>query len=160
VSWLAPHVSKFDFGKSPIAQIGLGLENANVVTVNETDVVATALQKIQANSVGGVGIVDKHGKLIGNFSATDLKYFGIKSNTLHIGQSTMNDFLHALQVPQITGIEYPYTVTKANTTHQVVQKFVDTKAHRLYVVDKEGKPIGVIALLDLIELFFRHILIE
>jgi len=69
----------------------------------------------------------------------------------------MIDFLKSLNLPP--GADYPYTVSKANTTQHVVQKFIDTKAHRLYIVDKEGAPIGIISLVDVIELFFRHLII-
>jgi len=158
VSWLAPHVTKFDFGNLPIRQLGLGLEVQKVETVKDTDKVSVALKKIKECAISGVGIVDSHGKLIGNFSASDLKFFGIGSSTLQLFSSTMSDFLKALKLPN-TGSDYPYTVTKSSTVQQVVKKFSETKAHRLFVVDKD-LPVGIISLVDVIELFLRHLVIE
>jgi len=158
VSWLAPHVTKFDFGKLSIGKLGLGLEVQKVETVKDTDKVSVALKKIKECAISGVGIVDSHGKLIGNFSASDLKYFGIGSSTLQLFSSTMSDYLKALKLPN-TGSDYPYSVTKSSTVQQVVKKFSETKAHRLYVVEKE-LPIGIISLVDVIELFLRHLVIE
>jgi len=158
VSWLAPHVTKFDFGHSTVGQLGLGLEVPHVVTVKKTDKVSVALKKIKENSVSGIGIVDDNGKLVGNFSASDVKYFGL-SDTLKLGSSTLADFLSHLHLPK-DGPDYPYTVTKHSHVTSVVKKLSDTKAHRLYVVDNHGAPVGVIALVDVIELFLRHLLIE
>jgi len=158
VTWLAPHVTKFDFGKQTVGQLGLGLEIKSVITVHKTDQVSVALQKIKDNSVSAVGVVDENGKLVGNFSASDIKYVGL-SQTLKLSSSTLADFLSALQLPK-NGSDYPYTVTKNNHMTTVVKKFCDTKAHRLFVVDGHGAPIGVISLVDIIELFLRHILIE
>jgi len=157
VSWLAPHVTKFDFGRMPVGQLGLGLEVQKVETVKDTDKVSVALKKIKECAISGVGIVDSNGKLIGNFSASDLKLFGIGSSTFQLFSSTMLDYLKALKLPN-TGSDYPYTVTKSSTVQQVVKKFSETKAHRLYVVDKDV-PNGVISLGDVIELFLRHLVI-
>jgi len=158
VSWLAPHISKFDFGQQSVGQLGVGLEVPSVVCVTITDKVSTAVKKIKEKSVSAVGIVDEHGKLVGNFSASDIKHFGLGA-TLQLGSTTMTDFLKALKIPK-NNTDYPYTVTKHTHMTSVVKKFSDTKAHRLYIVDTHGAPIGVIALVDVIEMFLRHILIE
>jgi len=156
VHFLEPHTSKFDFGNSTIGQLGLGLEKV-VVTVSENDSVMKAIQTLKEHKVTGIGVVNSNGQLIGNFSASDLKMFGIGFKILNVASGTMKDFIAALQIPK--HIHYPVTVTKAHTAQKVVSLIKETGVHRVYIVD-DKKPIGIISLVDILELFFRHLLIE
>lgn len=47
----------------------------------------------------------------------------------------------------------PITVMPCDTIAYVSQRLVEHKIHRLYVVDKENKPVGIIGLGDFIRLF-------
>eukprot|EP01124_Arcella_intermedia_P018750 TRINITY_DN25891_c0_g1_i1.p1 TRINITY_DN25891_c0_g1~~TRINITY_DN25891_c0_g1_i1.p1 ORF type:complete len:302 (-),score=60.81 TRINITY_DN25891_c0_g1_i1:37-942(-) len=156
VRFLEPHTKSFDFGTLSIGIIGLGLDK-KVLTVSEQDSVEVAVQKIKQHQVSGLGIVDKDGKLVGNFDPTGIKYFGT-NQVLDMAKTTMADFMKSMNVPK--DVEYPARVTKSTLTHQVVCRFKHSGVHRIFVVDDQAKPIGIISLVDIIDLFFRHIIIE
>jgi len=162
VAFLEPHTSKFDFGHSNVGQLGLGLDK-KVVTVLETDTVSTAIKKLKEHKISGVGVVDSEGKIVGDFSATDIKYFGAdvnsSSNLLHLGSTALKDFASKLHVPSNIS-PYPVRVTKGVSTQKVISLFKQTGSHRIFVVNDHQQPIGLISLVDIIELFFRHMLIE
>jgi len=155
VRFLEPHTKKFDFGTLSIGTLGLGLDKA-VVTVKEEESVQVAVQKLKQHKVSGIGIVDQEGRLKGTFSPSALKYFGIGNKVLSIGGSTMREFVASVQLPK----EYPLSVMKTATACQVISTFSQSGTHRIFVVDSENRPEGIISLVDVIDLFFRHILIE
>jgi CBS domain-containing protein len=51
-------------------------------------------------------------------------------------------------------------VTMKTKASKAVKMASSKGVHRIFVVNAEKKPIGVISLVDIIYLFFRHILIE
>jgi len=155
VRFLEPHTKKFDFGTLSIGTLGLGLDKT-VVTVKEEESVQVAVQKLKQHKVSGIGIVDQEGRLKGTFSPSALKYFGIGNKVLSIGGSTMREFVASVQLPK----EYPLSLLKTATACQVIAKFSQSGTHRIFVVDPENRPEGIISLVDVIDLFFRHILIE
>jgi len=155
VRFLEPHAKKFDFGTLTIGTLGLGLDKT-VVTVKDDESVQAAIQKLKQHKVSGIGIVDQEGRLQGAFSPGALKYFGIGNKVLSIGSSTMREFVAQVQLPK----EFPLSVMKTATACQVISKFSQSGTHRIFVVDAENRPEGIISLVDVIDLFFRHILIE
>jgi len=161
VRYLEPHTRKFDFGTLSVGVLGLGLDK-QVISVTEDDSVLHAIQKLKQHQISGIGIIDKTGKLIGNFDATAVKYFGSNpyfgDKVLDIVKVTLKEFISSLSLP--TNTEYPVTVTKQTIAHQAILKFTNHRVHRVFVVDEEKKPIGIISLVDVIELFFRHLIIE
>jgi len=154
VKFLEPHTKKFDFGTLSISILGLGLDK-QVITISENESVAAAIQKLREAHVSGIGIVDSSGKLVGNFSATALKFLGLKVvNMVHM---TLKEFL---QSKPDTKEESTLMVNKHATASQVITQFKTSGVHRIFVVNESHEPIGIISLADIIELFFRHILIE
>jgi len=127
--------------------------------VSAKDKVATALAEIKSKKVSAVAIVDDNGVLVGNFSATDLKALGYDNNMDSIsGSDPLSSFVAKIKAS--AGGDYPVAVEKTATTASVIKKFSSAGVHRIYVVDDARKPIGIVSLVDVIELFVRHILIE
>jgi len=155
VKFLEPHTKKFDFGTLSIGVLGLGLDK-QVITISQEESVAAAIQKLHDSRVSGIGIIDSTGKLVGNFAATSLKSLGEK--VVNMVNLTLKEFLHSNK--QATPDESTITVTKQTTAHQVITNFKTHAVHRIFVINESHQPIGIISLGDIIELFFRHILIE
>jgi len=159
VRFLGQHVSKFDFGSLSIKRTNLGLQT--VVSVNQSEKVTKALELIKEKKVSAVAVVDDNGVLVGNFSATDLKLIGYGTDVTSVARpdQTLKNFVGKVKKSLGEG-KYPISVERQATTAAVIKEFAKTNVHRIYVVDDEKKPVGVISLVDIIELFVRHILIE
>jgi len=159
VRFLGEHVSKFDFGSLSIKRTNLGLQT--VIAVNENEKVTKALEVIKEKKVSAVAIVDDAGVLVGNFSATDLKLLGYGSDVTAVARpdQTLKNFVAKVR-KSLGETKYPVYVERLATTAAVIKEFTKTNVHRIYVVDDQKKPVGVISLVDIIELFIRHILIE
>jgi len=154
IRYFAPHVKHFDFGNSTVEVLGIG--KRPIAIVNENDTVSHTIQILFDKKLSAAAIVDSDGKLIGSFCASDLKQYGEKPSPGEMLKLTMKDYQSKVQHVD----EYPAFVRKNTHCHVVVNKLNDLKIHRVYLVDKEQKPIGVINLSDIIELFWRHLLIE
>jgi len=160
VRFLGHHISKFDFGSLPIKQTHLGVRK--VISVNSSETVAKALSAIKENKVSAVAIVDDAGVLVGNFSATDLKLLGYDSDIAKVAShsNTLKTFVDRVLKSLPEGKSYPVSVGQKATSAAVIKEFTKAGVHRIYVVDDHKKPVGVVSLVDVIELFIRHILIE
>jgi len=156
VRFLGKHVTKFDFGRLSVKQQNLGIRE--VFSIGVDNPVSAALKLIKEKEVSAVAIVDKSDKLIANFSASDLKLFGYDDKICKLANegSSLKDFAERMK----PSADYPVRVTKDATTAEVIRKCSTEGVHRVYVVDNAEKPIGVISLVDIIELFVRHLLIE
>ena len=179
VRFLGQHVKQFDFGSLTIKQTNLGVQCAfspfssistllplsdracrKVIAVSAKDKVATALAEIKSRKVSAVAVVDDNGVLVGNFSATDLKALGYEDDIATIaGLDPLSKFVDKVKA-SAPDDEYPIAVEKTATTASVIKKFASAGVHRIYVVDAMRKPVGIVSLVDIIELFIRHILIE
>lgn len=139
------HMGKMkEMGEMTTEQLKLGA--VRPITVPKSTPVIQVLKIIQENSVSAVGIVEEDGKLAGNFSATDLEGMYIEkwpSFTLPIG-----DFLQKHSPNSLNSI----CCTKQTTLINVCKELVQSKVHRLWVVDDDFKPVGVVSTTDIMKI--------
>lgn len=135
--------------------------------MSDNSTVYDALKKIRDAKVSGLGIVDGNRKLIGtvidnfprthffpgNFSATDIKSFGLNVNLEDLAKVTLKEFV-SKQNREVIAVTMKTKAVKA------VRMASHKGIHRVFVINADQEPIGVISLVDIIYLFFRHILIE
>jgi len=150
VKYLAPHTRQFDFGNQTIKECKLGNTSA-IYTLPHNATAADASKSIVENKVSCVAIVDDDGKLVGSFSASDIRIFGVVPSFDDIAKTSLANFCDKVQ--QIT-------VRSSETCAEVVDKISDASVHRVWIVDDDDKPVGIVALIEIIEQFWRHIVIE
>ena len=142
-----------------------------------TDRAIEAFKIICDNQVSGIAIVDSNGKLVGNISASDLRViffilfvsffffdfflFLVQQQVGYDGK-LMSKLLLSVQdfaklIPKNTDFPGPYCVRKTATVYDVVEIIRESRTHRVYVVDDEKHPIGVISLIDIIDLMLRSV---
>jgi len=151
VRFLYGHIADFDFGNSSVGQLNLGIRS--VVTVTEGSSIADALNMIRKHEVSGVGIVDDNGLLVGSFSSSSIKNLGLKASITDLSSTNLSNYTFAKTN------RHNLVVTKKTMVREVAKMMAVQGVHRLFVVDDEGKCIGVISLVDIIGLFFRHLVI-
>lgn len=124
---------------------------APVVTVKETETLLFAYQELIKSNVHGLGVVDNEGRLSGNLSAWDLKY--LKQRSFVPFLEPVKKFLINLRNLHQVGADFVIGIKLKHTIRQCMQRMVTAKVHRLFIVDDDLKPIGVITNSDLIRLF-------
>jgi len=140
----------------------LGLCNFNkVIAVKGTDVVLDVVKLLSANSISAVPVVDDYGRLLANFSLSNLK--GLKRETFSELLLPISDYLQLQRIKETeTFISVdtnkalrPQTCKATDTFEATVYKIVSTRVHRLWVVDDQMKVIGVISVGDLFPPFLE-----
>jgi len=117
-----------------------------VKSIKSTVKAYDAFELMSKLDLSGLAVVNNDGVLIHNTSATDIKLWLIASSTL---EDTIEQFLINIRKLSLNE-KYPITVcTLKDSLKRAVQKLQATKYHRLWIVDDETKPIGVLALTDI-----------
>jgi len=123
----------------------LGIAFKDVLCIGEDKMLMEAFIEIKSKGVNGIGVIDQMGCLIGNISASDLKVIGWEKNLSGFSKLKMSikEFfdLHRTELIRVS----PKTTLKT-----VLEQLVSTHAHRTYVTDSLGKPIGVISLVNIL----------
>jgi len=141
-----------ELGVQTVQKLGLGLRD--VISVSENTKTSTAFRTIAENGVSGIAVVDKNDVLIGNISTRDLR--AIKHDALFI------KLLHLPVLEYLEASHKEYGVPKLlvkstleDTYRTVMERIVENKVHRCYIVDKADKLLGVITLWDLLDTLQR-----
>lgn len=119
---------------------------SKVVSVHVNDRAVDAFIAMHEKRVSGVAVLDENGKIVGNISASDLKAVGFDGALMKRLFYTVSEFMRLINKP-ITSMHAgsgPAVVHKDSSFNSVVGLLVNTKIHRVYVVDKEDHPIGVV----------------
>jgi len=140
------------WGKSVKANIQLSkLQKYKYITspvkcIKNTSKAYDAFETMSQLNLSGLAVINDEGKIIHNTSATDIKLWLIASNTL---DETIEQFLISIRKLSLTE-KYPITVCNLSDTFgRGMAKLQATKYHRLWIVDTNGKPVGVLALTDI-----------
>jgi len=145
VKWLISETKSYmkDLQALDLYLSDLGLGGAPLATVQEDWSVVKVLQVLNAAGVSAVPIVDKAGKIVGNFSAVDL--VGLYKEKLPHFEQPIKSFLkdHAPQALQVEGLTYRDTTLKA-----LLAYFEAKPHHRVWIVDND-RPVGVVSHTDL-----------
>lgn len=122
----------------------------NVKTVPQTATAQQALQFMKTNRYSGAPIVDDQGRLVCNFSATDIIH--MKPAQFPALSLSVPDF-----ISQIYGfIAPPVSIRPHDSVELLLYKFVAHKIHRIFVVDNQFKPIRVLTLTNVMQLLLQN----
>jgi len=125
----------------------LGLDSSGVVVVDEDLPLTDVLMKMKEHNVSGVPVVDKEGKILSNFSASDLKDLQ-ESNWSWITLGVRDFFKKHRGM-----IRPPVCLTAKNTLEDLLLKYTTDKVSRVYLVNHRNEPEGVITHTDVIQFF-------
>jgi len=123
----------------------LSLESGPVLSILKGKPLIDAFTNIVETRFSGLAIIDEQGKLVNNISASDLK--GVTKDTF---------WKLELPIEQILGERQklpPLTCKPQDTLGDVIQKLVDCRVHRIYVVDSSNHPTNVITLTTILKVF-------
>jgi len=115
--------------------------NQYVLSLSEDDRAIDAFRLIKLAKVGAVAVLNDGGQLVGNCSAKDLKKISSNSRFLARLFRPLKDYLDQ---PKL--IIARRNETLATALHRIVKH----ELHRIYILDEEMKPEGVLSLTDII----------
>eukprot|EP00009_Paramoeba_aestuarina_P006754 CAMPEP_0201523648 /NCGR_PEP_ID=MMETSP0161_2-20130828/20684_1 /ASSEMBLY_ACC=CAM_ASM_000251 /TAXON_ID=180227 /ORGANISM="Neoparamoeba aestuarina, Strain SoJaBio B1-5/56/2" /LENGTH=309 /DNA_ID=CAMNT_0047922833 /DNA_START=67 /DNA_END=996 /DNA_ORIENTATION=+ len=124
-----------------IKELGLGCWSTPV-TCGEKDTVLKALEILSDKKISALAVVKENGTLSANFSATDL--VGLYRKQLPDLLMPVNDYLTKYSEKATN----PVTIRHDTSLLQAVQTMAEEKIHRVWVIDDDFKPVGVVSLTD------------
>jgi len=147
--------------QKPLKEIDLGEKDVISVHKRKTVIeVLNTMTKAKKSPVSAIPVIDDEGKIIANFSASDLKTLN-RSNFdwlvlpvleyLHrIRDQESKQFHRALEAYKSL---HPITWTENSTFQSVVMLIFTNKIHRVWLVNEDNKPKGVVSIGDLFKVF-------
>ncbi|MEM1984639.1 MAG: CBS domain-containing protein [Candidatus Korarchaeum sp.] len=109
------------------------------VTVKMDTPVEEAAKVMDERRISSILVVDDNGKLVGIFTDRDLRFAAANGK---IGKGIP---IHMLMT------ENPITISPGEPITEALRKMRDVDVKHLPVVDKENKPVGVIAARDVLD---------
>jgi CBS-domain-containing membrane protein len=125
-----------------------------VHSIRSDDPALAAFQLISEKKIHGVAVVDKSGVLVANISASDLRLIQHHGASLSVLFESAADFVVACRASANGGVKSESAavcVQRSATFCEVLLAMQGRRLHRLYVVDAENKPVGVVSQIDLIQ---------
>jgi CBS domain-containing protein len=140
------------FPDSAAVQVKDRFKPGKVVSIGIEKTAIDGYNLMATERVSGLAVVDGEGKLVACLSASDLK-----------GSMDMNLF-HDLYLPIGMYLDkgtpefdrrqshLPVTCTLSSSIYEVLHKLATNHIHRIFLVDADNRPIGVISLCDIISM--------
>ena len=126
----------------------------DVVKVADDASAASAFELLDSTRLSGIAVVDEDGKLIGNTSARDIKNAVMDAGRTGMDMNILSYLAKVRQSQVVKNDKYPSChVHDDATVGRVVNLLAKTGFHRVFVVDDDMKPIGVVSVADIIKFF-------
>jgi CBS domain-containing protein len=127
----------------------------DVITVTDQTSAFDTFELMDSKGLYGIGIVDSDdGTLIGYTSASDVRLAAYDAGKSSMDLDIMSYLAIVRQLIKYDDAKTHYPVCHVYenaTVAEVVNKLVKTGYHRIFVVNKEKKPVGVISLYDILK---------
>lgn len=134
--------------------IGEPLMHTPVFAVRDTDSALNMLALMERRNISGVVVVNSEGVAVSQASSSDLKLWLGTGHTLHV---SVLDFLAAVRQSVVTEKDmYPVVHVSADSTLQhCIGSLAATGLHRMFVLNTNGQPVGVVSLSDVLRYLCR-----
>jgi len=151
IAFISEHHSLWkEFGRRSLGDLNLG--SRNVISCSLSQEFLQALYLMDVNHVTGVAVTDASNQLIANLSSADLSALEMHTNTF------VPTTFRSLMLP-ISGFlartkgQPPVTARLDDELNNVVAQMAMFHVHRVWIVDTQKQPIGIVTAFDVLKLF-------
>lgn len=148
--------------KKTVGELNIGTKE--VYSVPDTLMAYKAFKLMVEKKVSGLAVVNHQGVLVGNISSSDIKLIGFDMGFFAMLASTVGDYMQQLKALQNslpvrsnavalndeTKSNFVVKCKSTDTLSLVIKMINFYGVHRVYIVDNEGKPTGVISIYDIL----------
>jgi arabinose-5-phosphate isomerase len=128
-------------GKKLMTTVRDLMDRDRLPQVPATRTVGEAIQEIQEKGYGVTCVVDARGMLVGAFSMGDLTRLHLKDRSLAFMQRPIGEHM----------VRSPKTVPPDLLAAQALHVMETNKIRALFVVDEEGRPLGMVGLYEVLK---------
>jgi CBS domain-containing protein len=169
VQLLATMADILPYTDRSLEELGIAMKG-NVMVVRGSETAYLAFKRMFELNVSGLAVVNEKGALIGNISATDIKLVGYKPEFWTLLGKSVTDYLKEIRYhpeakvrPGVFSLlhdEAKGIVVKCkpiNSFGYVIRLISYYRVHKLYVVDDNLLPVGVVSLYDILSIVMSNI---
>jgi CBS domain-containing protein len=130
-----------------------------VISVVGDELALAAFQRMVEHNVSGLAVLGANGKLIETISIRDLKAIQNDGRMFWRLNQTVVHFLEKIKKDAEEKTKRPRTLVTIkidDTLEHIITKLVENKVHRIFVVNDDHQPIGVISLKDVLFQVVSH----
>jgi CBS domain-containing protein len=132
-------------GSTPKAEMRVNqVMQASVRTVSADDSVGDTIALLADEHISGVPVLDRHGKLVGVVSNSDI----LEAIAEHNDPEAREAIFESMPVRDIMTTN-PQTIGAEATVRDAAQRMLYLEVHRLFV-EEDGKLLGVVSTTDLV----------
>jgi len=148
-----------------VRELGLGFKK--IVAVRHDQIVYRAFRSMVDRKLTSLAVVNHQDQLVGNISITDFKLAGFKTQYWNYLGLTVQEYLKELNIHSAirlrsanlysarnsetnTPVQLLVTVKPEDKLRTVIKFITFFNVHRVFVVDEEHHPLGIITLTDLL----------
>lgn len=137
-------------GKQTVQDLKLAKTGA-IVSIRESDKAIKAFKLMCENNVSGLPVLSSNNTLVGNISEGDLRAIQNNAQYLKLLYLPVSEYLEAMRKDARTQYgpgkgRSQVTCEPTDTFRTVVERVVESRVHRCYVVDGSGAMVGIISL--------------
>eukprot|EP01132_Coremiostelium_polycephalum_P000497 gene497-625_t len=132
--------------KSNLSVRGLGILSESISIINSNQTVLDAIKLLNLDQVTELAVVDENKKIIGCFSASDLRKLSVYS--FNRCTEPISQFI------KLNPEELNY-ITPSSTLRSAVRKFAENDAQTLWIVDTQMQPVSSITQRSLMKYFLN-----
>jgi CBS domain-containing protein len=140
-----------------LRELALGCQG--VISVQHNSHVRAAFELMKEKKISSVGILDGEGKLVGSLSISDIKLLGYDARFWELLTDSVESYLAGLRLRDasrtIPDEKDPIRCTPETTLASCVKMMTFYDIHRLFVVDNNQKPLGVVSLEDALPILLQ-----
>jgi len=121
-----------------------------VIGANLNQRAIDAFEMLVKENVSGIAILDDEGKIHGNLSLRDLKVMSTDDRLFWRLYQPLHTFIDKVRQEDAQRPRRLKTVTVNATLEEVIDTLAEHQIHRVFIIDDNKKPIGVISLKDVL----------
>jgi CBS-domain-containing membrane protein len=125
----------------------------DVLTIGEDELALGAFHKMVEHNISGLAVVDNQGKIVESISVRDLKAIQYDGRMFWRLNQKVKDFLMKIKKDREEKKKRPKDLVVGKLDEpleQIIAKLHGNRVHRLFVVNEQSKPVGVISLKDIL----------
>jgi CBS domain-containing protein len=139
-------VRKWDlFPKEMIEKLGMQMMTKNPILINLHENLGASLRRLATYHFGGTAVVNNQGEIVANLSITDVKGATPEDLKRYLTLS-VETFLHETKKDLL---KLTVVCTEDARLFDIAKLMQQNHIHRVHIVDKAKKPLGVLTTTDL-----------
>jgi len=147
VSFLHRNIHKFGSAKDKTVQEAFKKKQVHTITTKRSAL--DGFQTMRLQQVSAVPVIDDNGALLATLSGSDLRGFCYEKMA-----DVLLPILEFLNLQHGGAVKPSITCKSTDSVGHVIEQFVSNHVHRLWVVDDNNHPTGVVSLGDVALYFF------